>query len=137
MVATRNPILLYDMGALTREVDIRETKKLKAIKEMRLSTETFRLYAETEEEDVRQSLVEMVAKMQSNDLRAWLKRPKVVQEMFAKKDEAAMRKSTHSRAMPTFRCVCFFRIRATLSVPPEEAWAWKSRADPMAVRIMA
>ena len=32
---------------------------------------------------------EMVAKMQSNDLRAWLKRPKVVQEMFAKKEEAA------------------------------------------------
>ena len=32
---------------------------------------------------------EMVAKMQCNDLRAWLKRPKVVQEMFAKKDEAA------------------------------------------------
>ena len=64
VVATRNPILLYDMGALTREIDIRETKKLKAIKEMRLSRETFRLYAETEEESVRESLVEMVAKMQ-------------------------------------------------------------------------
>jgi anti-sigma regulatory factor (Ser/Thr protein kinase) len=65
VVATRNPILLYDLGAFTDNVrQMRENKKLEAIKAMTMTREAFILTAETEEESVYKDLTEMIDKMQ-------------------------------------------------------------------------
>ncbi|MCR5001025.1 MAG: ATP-binding protein [Lachnospiraceae bacterium] len=64
VVATRNPILLYDMGAFTREKDIVENKKLEAVKSMMMTGEAFVLSYETDEEKIAKALDEMAAKMQ-------------------------------------------------------------------------
>ncbi len=67
VVATRNPLLLYDIGALvdaTTEQQLMENKKLHAIRSMRMTRESFILTAMTDEPAVRKSLEEMVKKMQ-------------------------------------------------------------------------
>ena len=65
VVATRNPMLLYDLGALTDEVEIFENKKLQAIEELRITKEAFRLYARTDEDEIRAALTKMTEKMQA------------------------------------------------------------------------
>ena len=65
VVATRNPLSLYDIGALNTEISIRENKKLAAVKAMKMTSDAFVLTAQTDEKDVCLSLEEMVEKMQS------------------------------------------------------------------------
>ena len=63
VVATRNPLLLYDLGALTDEKQILENKKLYAVKSMKMTREAFILTAETQDPQVRALLEEMAEKM--------------------------------------------------------------------------
>ena len=64
VVATRNPLLLYDLEWLTDETEILENKKLQAVKSMKMTSDAFILEAETDENEVYVSLTEMVKKMQ-------------------------------------------------------------------------
>ena len=50
----------------------------------------------------------------------------------AKQADTVMMMSLHSRAMPMFSAVCFFRIIAMISVPPEEASRLNRIAEPTA-----
>lgn len=64
VVATRNPLVLYDIDALTDEVEIVENKKVRAIRSMDTTDDAFILKAKTDEEDIYEGIVEMVGKMQ-------------------------------------------------------------------------
>ena len=64
VVATRNPILLYDIGSLTDNKQIAENKKLNAIKTMMMTKEAFVLTAHTDDSTVYEDLVRMTDKMQ-------------------------------------------------------------------------
>ena len=64
VVATRNPLVLYDIETLTTEIAIRENKKLDAVKRMKMTKESFVLVCETDDEKVYETLVEMREKMQ-------------------------------------------------------------------------
>ncbi|MCR5053221.1 MAG: hypothetical protein K6A69_00075 [Lachnospiraceae bacterium] len=64
VVATRNPLVLYDIDALTDEVEIVENKKVQAIRSMDTTDDAFTLKAKTDEEDIYEGIVEMVGKMQ-------------------------------------------------------------------------
>ena len=64
VVASRNPLVLYDIDTLTDEVEIVENKKLAAVKSMKMTKEAFLLSCETNEEDIYEGLVEMAGKMQ-------------------------------------------------------------------------
>ncbi len=64
VVATRNPIVLYDITTLTDEVQIMENRKLAAIKSMKMTNDAFILSCETDDEAVYQSVVKAVDKMQ-------------------------------------------------------------------------
>jgi hypothetical protein len=63
-VATRNPLVLYDIDVLTDEVQVRENKKLYAVKSMIMFEEAFDLFYETDEKDIEESILQMVDKMQ-------------------------------------------------------------------------
>ena len=64
VVATRNPIVLYDIESLTDEIEIVENKKLNAIKTMTMTGGAFVLSYESDEQDIIDGLVEMTGKMQ-------------------------------------------------------------------------
>ena len=64
VVASRNPLVLYDIDTLTDEVEIVENKKLAAVKKMKMTKEAFLLSCETNEEDIYEGLMEMAGKMQ-------------------------------------------------------------------------
>ncbi|WP_034443120.1 HD domain-containing protein [Butyrivibrio sp. AE2032] len=64
VVASRNPVILYDLDMSVTEKDFRENKKLYAVKSMKTTSKAFVLSAVTEEEEVREGLKEMVGKMQ-------------------------------------------------------------------------
>ncbi|MBQ7146604.1 MAG: ATP-binding protein [Lachnospiraceae bacterium] len=64
VVATRNPLLLYDIGALTDEKQILENKKLSAVRSMKMTGETLILTARTQEAAVEAAVREMADKMQ-------------------------------------------------------------------------
>lgn len=64
VVATRNPLILYDINTLTDEIEIIENKKLEAIKNIRMTNDSFILSCETDDEEIYESVKEMVAKMQ-------------------------------------------------------------------------
>ncbi len=64
VVASRNPIVLYDIGMLTDPKQIAENRKLNAVREMKMTYDAFILTASTDEDDVRDSLVQMTEKMQ-------------------------------------------------------------------------
>ena len=64
VVASRNPMVLYDIDTLTDEVEIVENKKLAAVRKMKMTKEAFLLSCETGEEDIYEGLVEMTGKMQ-------------------------------------------------------------------------
>ena len=64
VVASRNPLVLYDIGLLTDKDQIAENKKLAAVREMKMTPDAFILTAETDDEEVEKSVEEMVSKMQ-------------------------------------------------------------------------
>ena len=64
VAASRNPIILYDIGLLTDVVEIEENKKVQAIRSLKMTKDAFVLYAETDEEKIYRSLKKMVEKMQ-------------------------------------------------------------------------
>lgn len=65
VVASRNPLVLYDIDALTDEVQIYENKKLNAVKSMKMTKNEFNLYYYTDEEDVDAAIQKMIEKMQA------------------------------------------------------------------------
>ena len=65
VVATRNPLVLYDIDVLTDEVQVRENKKLYAVKSMIMSEEAFDSFYETDEKEIEESILQMVDKMQN------------------------------------------------------------------------
>ena len=64
VVATRNPLLLYDMGAMTSENEDVENKMLYAITKMKMTKDAFVMNAVTEDEVVLKGLEEMTERMQ-------------------------------------------------------------------------
>ena len=64
VVASRNPIILYDLGLLIDPVEIVENKKVQAIKSLKMTSDAFILTAETDEEDIYTELKKMTKKMQ-------------------------------------------------------------------------
>lgn len=72
VAAERNPILLYDIEALTDEKQIMENKKVKAVRSLQVTEKRFILSIDPVEEDVLLQLKIMVQKMQRtlNDCRA-------------------------------------------------------------------
>ncbi|RKM61272.1 hypothetical protein D6855_05105 [Butyrivibrio sp. CB08] len=64
VVATRNPLVLYDIDLLTDEVEIVENKKLNAIKNMAMTGNAFVLSYESDEKEIEEGLKEMTGKMQ-------------------------------------------------------------------------
>lgn len=64
VVATRNPMVLYDIELLTDEVEIRENRKLEAVRSMKMTKEAFVLSCKTDDEAVFVSVIQMVDKMQ-------------------------------------------------------------------------
>lgn len=65
VVATRNPLVLYDLDELTDEIEIVENKKVAAIKSMYMTESAFVLLYDTEEQSIIDELEKMVEKMQS------------------------------------------------------------------------
>ena len=72
VAAERNPILLYDLEALTDEKQIMENKKLKAVRSLQVTEKRFILSVDPVEEDVLQQVKTVAQKMQRtlNDCRA-------------------------------------------------------------------
>ena len=64
VVAERNPKLLYDLEALTDEIEIKENRKLDAVKELEMEEDSFVLKTDTQDEEMKKDLIEMVRKMQ-------------------------------------------------------------------------
>ncbi len=64
VVASRNPIVLYDIGLLTDPTEIIENKKVAAVREMKMTKDAFILSVWTDEDNIRASLDEMGRKMQ-------------------------------------------------------------------------
>ena len=67
VVATRNPLVLYDVSdvIITHEDSIMENKKLKAVESMYMTESAFVLSYSTEEEKVSEAIIEMGEKMQN------------------------------------------------------------------------
>ena len=64
VVASRNPLVLYDIDTLTDEVEIFENKKLNAVKSMRMTKNDFNLYYYTNDDSIDEAIHEMANKMQ-------------------------------------------------------------------------
>jgi len=64
VVASRNPMILYDISILTDEVEILENKKLYAVKSMKMTEDTFLLLAEEKDDSIINNLQVMVEDMQ-------------------------------------------------------------------------
>lgn len=64
VVASRNPMILYDISILTDEIEIEENKKLFAVKSMKMTEDTFLLLAEEKDESIITELEKMVTDMQ-------------------------------------------------------------------------
>ena len=64
VAAARNPIMLYDIAALTDEIEIVENKKVKAVRQLLVSDDAFTLEVSTPEEEILRQIREMVIKMQ-------------------------------------------------------------------------
>ena len=64
VAATRNPMILYDIDLLTDEIEIVENKKVQAIKSIVMTRDSFILTSSTDEEEIYNSLLAMVDKMQ-------------------------------------------------------------------------
>ena len=66
VAAPRNPILLYDIDALTDEVQIVENKKVKAVRRLLVSESAFTLEVSTPEADILDRIRRLVIKMQES-----------------------------------------------------------------------
>lgn len=64
VVATRNPLVLYDIETLTDEIEIAENMKLQAVKNLELTDDAFVISCQTDDEALYESLVAMAEKMQ-------------------------------------------------------------------------
>ena len=64
MTSARNPILMYDLEALTDEVQIREHKRHKAVRRLEVSEEAFTLIADCSDPLVTEQIRKMIVKMQ-------------------------------------------------------------------------
>ena len=64
VVATRNPLVLYDIDTLTNEIEIVENKKLQAVKRMMMTEDAFILYYKTDDAAIEEAIKEMAGKMQ-------------------------------------------------------------------------
>ena len=64
VAAARNPVLLYDLAALTDEHQIIENKKVRAVRELAVSESAFTLEVSTTEEDILEQIRKLVVKMQ-------------------------------------------------------------------------
>lgn len=64
VVASRNPLILFDIELLTDNLSIIENKKLAAVKEIKMTYDAFILTAKTDEREIEESIGEMVKKMQ-------------------------------------------------------------------------
>jgi Na+-driven multidrug efflux pump/anti-sigma regulatory factor (Ser/Thr protein kinase) len=64
VAATRNPMILYDIDILTDEVEIVENKKVQAIRNIIMTENAFILSCSTDDEQIFNSLLAMVDKMQ-------------------------------------------------------------------------
>ncbi len=65
VVASRNPLVMFDLGMVHNAKSLIEHKKLAAVESMEMTPDAFILTAKTEEEEIRDSLIEMADKMQS------------------------------------------------------------------------
>ena len=67
VAASRNPLILYDLGYLESvagEIQVLETKKLMAVKQVKMTKSAFILETESDEKDVLDALDKMIVKMQ-------------------------------------------------------------------------
>ena len=64
VVATRNPLVMYDIDTLTDEIEIVENRKLESIRSMRMTANAFSLSCKTDDENIFSELQIMVGKMQ-------------------------------------------------------------------------
>ena len=64
VVASRNPILLYDIESLTDVVEIWEHRKVKAIQALITNTDSFTMVVQTDDEELFDAIVNMREKMQ-------------------------------------------------------------------------
>ena len=65
VVATRNPMVLFDITQLTDAHQLVENKKVEAVKSMKMSRNCFDLFYDTDEKEIEDALFKMVDKMQS------------------------------------------------------------------------
>ena len=66
VAAPRNPILLYDIDALTDEIQIVENKKVKAVQRLLVSESAFTLEVCTPEADILDQIRRLIIKMQNS-----------------------------------------------------------------------
>ncbi|MBO7670183.1 MAG: hypothetical protein J6S60_06290, partial [Oscillospiraceae bacterium] len=64
VAAARNPRLLYDIESLTDEVEIIENKKVRAVRELAVTEDSFILYVDRSDEEILGHIRAMVVKMQ-------------------------------------------------------------------------
>ena len=64
VVASRNPMILYDIEIVKDEFSLLEHRKLDAVKSMEMTESEFILHAESDDEKVLEGLRDMVSKMQ-------------------------------------------------------------------------
>lgn len=64
VVASRNPLVLYDLTSSADEAQMLENKKLAAVREMKMTEDSFILTVETDEEETLQAVKKMTEKMQ-------------------------------------------------------------------------
>ena len=64
VAAARNPVLLYDIAALTDETEIVENKKVQAVRRLRVSESAFTLEVSTQEEEILDGIRQIAEKMQ-------------------------------------------------------------------------
>jgi hypothetical protein len=64
VVATRNPLVMYDIDTLTDELEIVENRKLESIISMRMTGNAFILSCKTNDENIFSEVEPMVGKMQ-------------------------------------------------------------------------
>ncbi len=65
VAAARNPVLLYDIEALTDEIEIIENKKVKAVRSLLVSDSAFTLLVDTREPEILEQIRRMAVKMQA------------------------------------------------------------------------
>ncbi len=64
VAAARNPVLLYDIEALTDEIEIVENKKVRAVRSLLMTEDAFTLQVETQEPEILEQIRRMAVKMQ-------------------------------------------------------------------------